>query len=72
MIFYLFCIIMNMDPVKKHRGPILLSDAQARKFKDHVPIFSNEYGQPIGPIEKACDEFNKFQELLLMNTHGHH
>ena len=63
MIFYLFCIILNIDPVKRHRGPTLLSDVHAHKFEDHVPVLCNEHGQagqPIGPIEKAYDEFSKF------------
>ena len=70
MIFYLFCMIMNIDPVKKHKGPTLMSEVHARKFEDRVPIFCNEHGQPIGPTEKACS--TNSWELLLMNTHGHH
>ncbi|KAJ8429975.1 hypothetical protein Cgig2_029601 [Carnegiea gigantea] len=41
-------------------GPTLLSDVHARKLEDRVPIFFNEHGHPIGPTEKACDEFSKF------------
>ena len=60
MILYLFCIILNIDLVKRHTGPTLLSDVHARKFEDRIPIFCNEHGQSIGPIKKACDEFGKF------------
>ena len=51
---------MNIDPIKRHRGPTLLSDVHAHKLEDRVPVFCNEHGQPIGPTEKACDEFSKF------------
>ncbi|KAJ8446481.1 hypothetical protein Cgig2_028448 [Carnegiea gigantea] len=50
----------SADHVKKHRGPTLLFDVHARALEDRVPIFFNEHGQPIGPTEKACDEFSKF------------
>ncbi|KAJ8428842.1 hypothetical protein Cgig2_003390 [Carnegiea gigantea] len=39
---------------------MLLSDVHGCKVEDHVLMFFNELGQPIGPIEKACDEFSKF------------
>ncbi|KAJ8446480.1 hypothetical protein Cgig2_028447 [Carnegiea gigantea] len=51
---------MKKKLMKNLQRTNVLSDVHARTLEDRVPIFFNEHGQPIGPIEKAYDEFSKF------------
>ncbi|KAJ8433394.1 LOW QUALITY PROTEIN: hypothetical protein Cgig2_028994 [Carnegiea gigantea] len=48
------------EPVKKHRGPTMLFKVHARKMEDRVVVLFNDKGQPIGPTNKAVNEFSKF------------
>ncbi|KAJ8424418.1 LOW QUALITY PROTEIN: hypothetical protein Cgig2_033649 [Carnegiea gigantea] len=41
----------NVKVIKKHRGPTMLFDVHARKWKYRVAILFNEKNQPIGPTD---------------------
>ncbi|KAJ8435091.1 hypothetical protein Cgig2_006363 [Carnegiea gigantea] len=47
------------EPVKKHRRPTVLFEVHARKMEDRVVVLFNDKAQPIGPIDKVANEFNK-------------
>ena len=44
---------------------MLLPNVHARKLVDRVLIFSNEYGQPVGPTNQACDELARFLGTIM-------
>ena len=63
-----FYSIVRVEVVKKHRGPTMLFDVHACKWKDRVAILFNEKNQPIGPTD---DDVSEFSKILGTMTHDH-